>query len=148
MDGSRFDAWTRRHFGLAAGGLAASLMWLAAFADTDAKKKKKKKKKKCKKLGTGCTPGGKRKCCKKQNLICAPIPGLGGNRCCRDVGQTCTFSTDCCSTFCLDDRCQPSFCKELGQFCDMDEQCCSDFCEPNAVPQDRECAVKPPPNSV
>jgi hypothetical protein len=139
MDGSRFDAWTRRHFGLAAGGLAASLLGISASADTEAKKKKKK----CKKLGTGCTPGGKRKCCKKQNLICAPIPGLGGNRCCRDVGQTCSFSTDCCSTFCLDDHCQPSFCKELGQFCTLDEQCCSDFCDVNGSDN---CESPPPPN--
>ena len=45
MDDSRFDAWTRRRFGLAAGGLSASLLGLVSLDDAAAKKKRKKKKK-------------------------------------------------------------------------------------------------------
>jgi hypothetical protein len=36
MDGARFDAWTRRRFGLTAGGLAAAL-----FGEVAAAKKKR-----------------------------------------------------------------------------------------------------------
>jgi hypothetical protein len=46
MDGSQFDVWTRRRFGLAAGGLSASLLTLASLEDAEAKKRKKRKKKK------------------------------------------------------------------------------------------------------
>ena len=67
MDGTRFDAWTRRRFGAVAGGLAGSLLMLAGHDDAEAKKKKKK----CKKLGQPCQPGGKRKCC-HHNLCFAP----------------------------------------------------------------------------
>ena len=42
MDASRFDAWTRRRFGLLSGGLAATLLGAASFSPTEAKKKKKK----------------------------------------------------------------------------------------------------------
>ena len=41
MDGSRFDAWTRRRFGVAAGGLAGSFLPLAGWDDAEAKKKEK-----------------------------------------------------------------------------------------------------------
>ncbi len=57
MDGSTFDAWTRRRFGLAAGGV------LAALASLHGASAKKKRGKRCKKLCAGCKPGGKRKCC-------------------------------------------------------------------------------------
>ena len=45
MDNARFDAWPRRRFGLAAGGLAATVLALARGEDAQARKKKKKKKK-------------------------------------------------------------------------------------------------------
>ncbi len=42
MDGSQFDAWTRRRFGMATGGAAAAaLLGLVGLADTDAKHKNK-----------------------------------------------------------------------------------------------------------
>jgi hypothetical protein len=128
MDGSQFDAWTRRRFGLAAGGLSAALLGVVGLDGTEAKKKHKhKKKKKCKKLGVGCNPTGKKKrCCK--NLLCEPALMIGGNRCCLTDGLPCTNLEDCCSGFCLDDECQPTSCKEIGQACATDEQCCSNNC--------------------
>ena len=65
MDSSRFDTWTRRRFGLATGGMVATLARLASPADADAKnknkqKKKTKKKQRCRKLGQICRQTGKR----------------------------------------------------------------------------------------
>lgn len=51
MDGSRFDAWTRRRFGLAAGGLAASLFGLLSLDGGNARKRKRKRKNKRRKKG-------------------------------------------------------------------------------------------------
>jgi hypothetical protein len=54
MEGSRFDAWTRRRFGLAAAGGVATLLGLGARDDTAAKKGKNKNKKGCKKKSRKC----------------------------------------------------------------------------------------------
>lgn len=43
MNGSRFDVWTRRRFGLATGGLAASFLGLATVNELEAKRKRKRK---------------------------------------------------------------------------------------------------------
>jgi hypothetical protein len=43
MDGSQFDAWTRRRLGLAAGGLATSLAVLTATGSIAARKGKRKR---------------------------------------------------------------------------------------------------------
>lgn len=124
MDGSRFDAWTRRRVGLAAGGLTVGLLGLTGLAETEAKKKHKKK---CKKLGIGCnTTGKKQRCC--ADLLCEPSTTVGGNRCCLDDGKACSNTNDCCSGFCLDSRCQPNLCKTLGQACSANPQCCSGNC--------------------
>lgn len=79
MDGSRFDAWTRRGLGLTAAGLAASLSGVPGFGATDAEAKKKR----CKKLQQACKPGAKKKrCCKRQGLLCEIVVGLEGRHCC------------------------------------------------------------------
>lgn len=39
MDGWRFDSWTRRAFGIAAGGLVAALAGLILLDSADAKKR-------------------------------------------------------------------------------------------------------------
>jgi hypothetical protein len=125
MDGMEFDAWTRRRFGVAAGGLAASLLALAGAIDTDAgkrkRKRRRKRKKRCKPLGAGCKQNGKKRCCKTLaceeganrccrklraicaneaeccgNLECSAIAGLSGKRCCVAFGSPCTTSDDCC----------------------------------------------------
>jgi hypothetical protein len=94
MDGSRFDAWTRRRFGLTVGGFAASLLALGGLAEIEAKKKKKRKRKKrCKKLRDTCTVGGKRKCC--AGLECATTGAAPQTACCRHAGP-CTGQADCC----------------------------------------------------
>ncbi|MCC7021923.1 MAG: hypothetical protein IT338_03805 [Thermomicrobiales bacterium] len=123
MDGSRFDAWTRRRFGLAAGGLAASLLGLAGFEETEAKRKKKR----CKKLNKPCKPKGKKKrCCKK--LSCSAPFGAPDNHCCRaGANVPCTTATagECCTRRCNGNTC---FCKSLGEQCTSSGQCCSRKC--------------------
>lgn len=126
MESSRFDTWSRRRVGLAAGGLAAWLAGLVGVQDALAKKKRKKR---CKARGRGCNPGGKRKCC--NGLRCAPDTDLGGNRCCRKEGHACAAESECCSGFCLDDRCQPAECREIGNPCDIVIPCCSGNCGAN-----------------
>jgi hypothetical protein len=126
MEGSQFDVWTRRRFGLAAGGLSASLL---AVTGVEAKKKrKKKKKKKCIKLGQECDPDGKA-CC--DCLACGPIfDGLVENVCCRPGSTPCSIANaaECCSGQCVGDFC---FCKSNGNPCSVDTQCCSFNCLSN-----------------
>lgn len=100
MDGSRFDAWTRRAFGLAVGGLFA----LPAIRGRDVAAKSKKR---CKKLQQACKPSGKKKrCCKGQGLLCEIVVGLNGRFCCRGVGAQCTEKADCCGFLaCVDGEC-------------------------------------------
>jgi hypothetical protein len=98
MDGSRFDAWTRRRFGLTAGGATVALL-AGVRADAVAKKKNKKKKKRCKKLLQPCSPGGKRKCCNV--LGCFPTTPLGSDyRCCKKLNAECGVDDECCTLNC------------------------------------------------
>ena len=124
MDGSRFDAWTRRRFGLAAGGVAAALAGLIPTGEDAAAKRKRKKR--CRKPGKICTPGGK-KCCGKR--FCArPFSFPEADRCCKGGGEPCTGTQD--PTCCTGD-CTPAgecFCKTGGQPCDRNGQCCSRKC--------------------
>ena len=106
MDDARFDAWTRRRFGLTAGGVFASIAGLAGLADVAARKngknkKNKKKKKRCKRLFDDCQLDGRRKCC--QNTICQPRPSPQfGTFCCKAENTPCTFGAfvnECCPGF-------------------------------------------------
>jgi hypothetical protein len=97
MDGSRFDAWTRRRFGLATGGLATLVAGLYAAASGFAKKKRKRR---CKKLGfSNCkTSGKRRRCCK--GLGC-DRPGMSLVRhCCLPIRRLCDDTVEdpqqCC----------------------------------------------------
>ncbi len=94
MDASRFDAWTRRRFGIALGGAVASSLGFAASRDADARKKRKKR---CKRIRDSCAVGGNRRCC--SGLACQPIDGLQGTRCCRPPGASCTGDPECCGTY-------------------------------------------------
>src|SRR5262245_41081477 len=96
LDGSRFDAWTRRRLGLAAGGFVASLLALVGV-DAAAKKKGKKKKQRCRKLGEFCTPGGSQKCCDNQRCG-RPTGSADPTRCCHPGGVPCSATTagSCC----------------------------------------------------
>jgi hypothetical protein len=97
MEDDRFDAWTRRRFGLAAGGFAASVLGLAGIEDAQTKKKRKKR---CRKLGASCKSGGKRRCCGKLKCDRIHFDPSPKTRCCRKKDQPCGDSDDCCSGLC------------------------------------------------
>lgn len=105
MDGSRFDAWTRRKFGIVVGGFAAALLALGSTDEGDARKRRRKRRKRCKRLRAGCTPGGKRTCCGE--LICSTYSATGEvpPRCCKPPREPCAAFDECCSQFCFEDAC-------------------------------------------
>jgi hypothetical protein len=109
LDGTRFDAWTRRRFGLATGGAVAGLLGLASLHEAEAKKKnkkKRKKKKQCKKLGQGCDTSVKKKKCCSERQLCSTIQGQGSRTfCCKQNGEGCSRDEDCCGNdFCGNDN--------------------------------------------
>jgi hypothetical protein len=109
MDDERFDAWTRRAFGVAAGGLAATILGLTATDDVDAKKKKRKKKK-CK--------GGKKKCGKKciPKSNCCTDADCGGGATCQDGTCLCLAGERECEGTCIpEDVCCPG--EACGENC-------------------------------
>ena len=93
MNASRFDAWTRRRFGLTAGGLLAALPAFALPERTVASKKKRKKR--CRKLGRACA-GGKRKCCGELKCGSTGFAGELPKVCCKTAGKPCGDDRDCC----------------------------------------------------
>lgn len=134
MDESRFDAWTRRRFGLGAGGLAASLLSLAGAGETDSEAKGKKgrndrgkgKSKHAENSVQGAKHGNnnnhkkkkKKNKCKKAgtgcnpskprccgSLTCQAIPGFGGQRCCNQTNVPCSRDQECCSGLCFQGSC-------------------------------------------
>jgi hypothetical protein len=129
MEGSRFDAWTRRRVGLAAGGLGAAAFLAIAPPRGDAKKKKKKCKKiRCRKLLQTCQPSSKEQsCC--QGLNCDPVEDQGlVLLCCLGRQQPCQTSSQCCGeSICFPisgltgDRC----CGGAGHFCASSNDCCA-----------------------
>jgi hypothetical protein len=112
MDGSQFDAWTRRRLGLATGGMLVLALELVLPADSEAKHHKKKR---CKKLHDPCKPGSKRKCC--GNLQCKVTSMDEGVHtfCCKSEGKSCQSELDCCD---------PLLC--CSRVCTVPEQCVSD----------------------
>lgn len=113
MDGTRFDAWTRRRFGLVTGGAIASILGLAGPGDVDAGNKKrrrrrrKKNKKTCRKIGQTCNINKKKQRCCKSGQDCAQVQGLDGDRCCKEANSNCKKNTDCCGTrTCKQGTCQ------------------------------------------
>ena len=94
MDGSRFDAWTRRNFGVAAGSAAVGLLALAGLRDAQAQVPEAKN---CRKLGQSCDQTRKNQECCNTNNLCAQIDGEGsGTFCCKQVGGNCKRNSDCC----------------------------------------------------
>jgi hypothetical protein len=90
----RFDAWTRRRLGLVAGGAAVALLGSAIRPAAVARKGKRKR---CRKLEQSCDQTKKSKSCCSSALLCAQVSQLGsGNFCCKQAGQTCQSSTECC----------------------------------------------------
>jgi hypothetical protein len=100
MDGEHFDRWTRRTFGLAVSGMAATLLGLTANS-SDAKKKHKRKTKK-KKKGAAAGPSPVRcpascpacqQCVNSQSCTPAPNGGVCQNNACKSCqGGSCVNS--------------------------------------------------------
>ena len=122
MDEKRFDAWTRRRFGLT-GGLAVFAVRLGSMTPVAAKKKR------CKKLGDECTPGGKRKCCGDRK--CGEVAGSPGFFCCKKPHKPCSVSTECCGNrVCgtIDSKPGTYCCSTLTTTsCKIDDDCCTGF---------------------
>jgi hypothetical protein len=125
MDGKIFDAWTRRRFGLVAGGLTASLLGMVQRENAEAGQ--------CKDLREKC---GKRKtCCKKKNLKCGKVnDDLENKRCCRPVQGRCEDANECCGggTLICDniagkDPEKTFCCGATGRKCEVDDDCCEGF---------------------
>jgi hypothetical protein len=130
MDASRFDAWTRRRLGWAAGGLATSLFNLSTLDGAAAKKKKKRCKKiRCKTELQSCDPDiEKERCCLGLNCdVFGEQPGL---RCCLGLRSRCLPGDDhCCSELLCaaangleGNRC----CADITGRCSQNEDCCGE----------------------
>ena len=115
MDGSRFDAWTRRRFGSAVVGALAAVLGHAAGYDAAGKTRRHKGKRKhtkprfrnrkCEPHRTSCNPKNERRLCCAP-LACGEVPELGGHHCCARRFQGCTQDSDCCNnTVCRDGAC-------------------------------------------
>jgi hypothetical protein len=118
MDDGRFDAWTRRRFGLGFGGLAAGLLGAATGQGAVAKKKKKpkgctrKQKQKCRRQDRVCEKGkcviacnARNSACRGNNIIqlcgggqafcdCSPL-AEGGFACAATRPETCPAASEC-----------------------------------------------------
>lgn len=97
MNALRFDAWTRRRFGLAAGGMLAASIGVVGLVPAGAKNRHKRRRKRCRKLGRTCVEGGNRKCCGDlkcdRNEIGEPHPTF----CCKREGKGCQADSECCN---------------------------------------------------
>ena len=89
MDDARIDAWTRRRFGLAAGGLASAILRLALASDGAARKKHRHKRKK------RCQPGQTR--CGKTCVAGTCCPGNSCGEAC-SCGRTVEGGSFCYTT--------------------------------------------------
>jgi hypothetical protein len=141
MDNSRFDAWTRRQFGLAAGGFAAALLGVVLGAGTEAKKKRRRKKPQlnafgCLDVGQACQ-GNSGLCCsgicqgkkpkkgKKDTSRCVGHNGLD----CQGGADSCAGGTVPCGTAgaCTRTTGAASFCSAPGDgdcvACQTDADC-------------------------
>lgn len=121
MDETRFDAWTRRKFGLVTGGAIASLLGLAALPDTEdsveaakrhrnnnKNRNRRRRKKQCRKLGETCDDSRRKQQCCNSAQLCAQVPNLGsGNFCCKQLSQTCSNDNECCGR----NRCRSGVCQ-------------------------------------
>ena len=111
MDDSRFDAWTRRRFGLATGGLLATALGLGLHETSAKKHQPKKCKKRELKCGKKCVKGG---CC----------PGTSCDDKCT-CGRTTSGKTECLGVM----DCQGPFtkCTKNGD-CSITERCVASGC--------------------
>ena len=121
MDASRFDAWTRRRFGLAAAGGLAALLALVNGDQLDAKNKHKKKKRRRRRNAQATTPG--------PNTICKALGAL----CDAGVTATCCSGLTCGKPYDLYDK-APHYCcyQDGGGPCSIYNDCCyPSYCSGN-----------------
>ncbi|CAA9547701.1 MAG: hypothetical protein AVDCRST_MAG59-1423 [uncultured Thermomicrobiales bacterium] len=102
MDDSKFDAWTRRGFGRAAGGAAASLLGLAGLDTAGTGVAGAADRARCRKVTRSCS--ATKPCC--GDLTCGRSVIREGKFCCRKGTARCQDSKDCCApALCTDNRC-------------------------------------------
>lgn len=99
MDDARFDAWTRRRFGLATGGALAALLGLVGGPAPDAVSAGKRRRRRVKRNAFGCVNVGK--FCKRDDQCCSGVcRGKKGKETCRahHTGSGCRAGdqTDSC----------------------------------------------------
>ncbi len=130
MDGSRFDAWTRRRLSLTLGGAFASLLGLAAVGegearrrrrrrdrdrnekdDKDKKRRRKNRKKRCIKLSKSCIQGHSPECC--GSYLCRNFGNPTNFRCCLDAGRSCSSNRD--NQCCPGTICRNGFCANVNE---------------------------------
>jgi hypothetical protein len=92
IDRSRAGNATRRHVGRLTAGALVALLNLGARDARPARKKKPR----CEKLGTRCNPETTRRVCCGA-LVCQPVSGQRGDRCCKPRFTPCAADTDCCA---------------------------------------------------
>ena len=131
MDESRFDAWTRRKFGLGAGGLAASLLGVIGVGDAEGEGKGKKGRKNRGK-GDAHDAGNHLHDAKHKNHKNKNKNKNKKKNKCKKIGTGCNPSNPrCCGGL----HCQavPGFggqrcCNENNVPCSRDQECCSGLC--------------------
>ena len=133
MDGPRFDAWTRRRFGLAAGAAIASILGPAAADDSVADRRRHVRVDRCRKLSARCSPkkGSKYRCCDKIHRLHCDRSGYfaGSFHCCYDYQQVCSGAPgECCRDLTCGSvpalsgsRC----CAKPGSACTNGNDCCA-----------------------
>jgi hypothetical protein len=62
--------------------------------------KNRRRKERCRRLGQSCSPAGKRKCCKRNGVICDDT-ALNRFRCCEAAGAACAADSECCDNNCV-----------------------------------------------
>jgi hypothetical protein len=127
MNDTRFDDWTRRRFGLVAGGGLVALLVAGHLDEVAARKRQRKRKRRrqpkptCAGAGNSCAESDP-DCC--AGLECGFItPGSDEATCCRPDGAPCTPETACCSTNCDAETETCATCR--GRPCDAGRPCCA-----------------------
>lgn len=129
MEESRFDAWTRRRFGLATASTVAAVLQLSVRDDAAAKRHRRDKVQRCRKVKQTCKRRGKFACCDRvRRLECDKVGFSQSSRCCYDYQTLCSGAGGEC---CRDLSCGtvPALsgrrcCAEAGAPCRTANDCC------------------------
>ena len=128
MNDARFDDWTRRRFGLLAGGGLVALLVAGHPDDAAGRNRKRKRKRTRRRRQKPTCPGAGRPCDETDpdccpGLECGFNPGIDAAVCCRPDGARCTPETACCSTHCDAETETCTQCQ--GRACGPDDPCCA-----------------------